>query len=47
MEKLNEAQARFVKDVLQVSFDASDASILTREQLAANLAANGITDYER
>ena len=47
MEKLSEAQDRFVKEVLQVSFDSTDESVLTEAQLTANLAKVNITDYSR
>ena len=47
MEKLNEAQARFVTEVLEVALDAGDESVLTEAQLAANLANLNITDYSR
>ena len=47
MEKLNEAQARFVSEVLEVALDAGDESVLTEAQLAANLANLNITDYSR
>jgi len=47
MEKLSLAQDRFVGDICEVKFDAADDSILSEEQLMANLAKYGITDYER
>jgi len=31
MEKLSKAQERFVKEVLQVNFDAQDQSVLTED----------------
>ena len=45
MEKLSLAQDRFVNDICQINFDAADISVLSSEQLAANLAKYGITDY--
>jgi hypothetical protein len=47
MEKLSLAQDRFVNDICQVNFDAADDSVLSEEQLMANLAKYSITDYER
>lgn len=47
MEKLNLAQYRFVNDVLNVTFDASNDSVLSESQLVANLAAVGITDFSK
>lgn len=47
MEKVSLAQERFLKEVIQVNFDASDNSVLTEDQLAQNLANLGITDYSK
>ena len=47
MEKLSMAQDRFVKEVLQVSFDSTDNSVLSEAQLEANLASIGVTDYSK
>ena len=47
MEKLNLAQYRFVNDVLNVTFDATNDSVLSESQLVANLASVGITDYSK
>lgn len=47
MEKLSVAQDRFVKEVLQVSFDSTDNSVLSAGQLEANLASIDVTDYSR
>ena len=48
MEKLNLAQHRFVNEILQVNFeDHSDDSVLSEEQLVANLAAVGITNFSK
>lgn len=45
MEKLSLAQERFVKEVLEVKFDAQNNSVLTEDQLVQNLANIGITDF--
>ena len=45
MEKLSQAQERFVKEVIQVNFDASDDSVLSEDALAENLARLGISDF--
>ena len=47
MEKLSLAQDRFVNDICQVRFDSLDDSEVSRDQLKANLARYGITEYER
>ena len=47
MEKLSLAQDRFVNDICQIRFDATDDTVLAEEQLVQNLARYGITDYSR
>ena len=47
MERLSQAQEAYTRDVLQIRYDAADDSVLSAEQLAANLAAIGITEYSR
>jgi len=47
MEKLSEAQERFSKEVLEVKYDSADNSVLSKDQLRANLAALDITEYSR
>ena len=47
MEKLSEAQVRFTRDILRISYDATNNSVLNEAQLADNLATHGITDYSR
>jgi hypothetical protein len=44
MELMNTAQEKYA-EVLQISYDASDESILTEAELRENLAKAGITDY--
>ena len=45
MEKLSEAQEKFTSQVLQVQYDAADESVLSRDDLARNLADIGVTEY--
>ena len=45
MEKLSEAQEQFTSRVLEVKYDSADNSVLSKEQLALNLANIGVTDY--
>ena len=45
MEKVSFAQETFAKDLIEVSYNANDESILSREQLAANLKRFGIEHY--
>ena len=45
MEKLSEAQEKFTSQVLQVQYDAADESVLTKADLARNLADIGVTEY--
>jgi len=47
MEKVSQAQERFLKEVIQVNSDARDNSVLTEGQLVKNLANLGITDYSK
>ena len=47
MEKLSLAQKRFVDEILEVRFDALNDSVLSEEQLKANLAKIGVKDYSR
>ena len=47
MEKVSQAQDRFISEVLQVKNDPSDDSVLTEAQLAQNLASVGVTEFER
>ena len=44
MEKISSAQKTFVHEILALDYARRD-NILTREQLAQNLAQHGITDY--
>lgn len=41
------AQDRFVQDILEVKYDAANDSVLSKEQLRANLAKYGITDFSK
>jgi len=45
MEKLSEAQEQFTSRVLEVKYDSTNNSVLSREQLALNLAKIGVTEY--
>lgn len=45
MEKLSHAQEIFAKEILEISYDPSDESVLSRDKLRANLVAKGITGF--
>lgn len=43
MQKLSTAQVRFTRDILELAYDATNTSVLSRERLASNLEKNGIS----
>ena len=47
MEKLSLAQQRFLSEVLSLTYDSTDESVLTEEQLTENLACLGVTDFSK
>jgi len=45
MEKLSLAQETFTREILEISYDVEDDSVLSRDRLRDNLVAKGITDF--
>ena len=45
MEKLSAAQELFATRVLDLQYDATNDSVLSREDMAHNLTKIGVTDY--
>ena len=45
MEKKSKAQEVFLKDILEVSWNKDDNSVLTRDKLRHNLNSIGVTSY--
>lgn len=45
MEKLSSAQEIFTKDILELSYDAADTSILSKDKLRENLNRFGIENF--